>query len=101
MMALNMTEINSISTVTDMIIFTNNHTNGLLFSLVTVGVFFALLLTLKGRWEFDEALAAASFASFFLSFALVYAQLLNFYVMIVYGVMLGLTVLYMFTAKNN
>lgn len=82
-MTYNMTQLQMADTFYGIAKYANDSTNGVLFGLMIIAIFFVLIMLLK-RYDFDDAFLVSSFISFILSIFLVYAKLLNFMVPLVF-----------------
>lgn len=75
-MAHNLTTLYAAETGSDLVIFANSVTGGVLFGGLTIALFVIMLYVLK-RFDFDGALVASSFSCFIISGIATYGGLLN------------------------
>lgn len=99
-MPVNMTLLKSAEGVGGLVWYANYSTDGLLFTLFTIAMFFIILFALK-RWEFDKALLAASWVSFLISIILVGGEFVSLYVALVYLTIAAFTALFVWTTRNG
>lgn len=97
-MTYNMTELQGVTTVYELVVYANNAADSILMTLFLVAVFFIMLMALK-RWEFDNALLGSSFICFIIGIILNYSQLIALVWPLVFLVMSAFTAFYMFVLK--
>lgn len=76
MSLLNMTALQAATTIPDLANVANDSTNGILFGMFMIGVFFIMLFVLK-KYGFAEAFVSSSFSCFLLSAILAYGAFIN------------------------
>lgn len=96
-MVYNISGFQNSTTIGEVMIFTNNTVNGLLFGGFMIGLFIVLMMLLK-KFAFDEALLSSSFACFVLSSLLAYGGFLNILFPLGFLVIMGFTGLIMYSA---
>ena len=87
-MAYNLTPLYNATTGSDLFNFANTSTDGALFGMFMFAIYFVLLMALK-KWDFKDAWIASNFACFMLSMILFYAEMLSFYVVLAFLILLG------------
>lgn len=97
-MTYNLTQLESSTSIYDIVVYANDSTSGLLVLLLILAIFFVILMALK-RYTFSRALVVASFVSFILSSPLTYIKLLNFMVPLIFLTMTGFMLLYIHMAE--
>lgn len=95
----NLTSLQQAADVSDIFIYANTNTGGLLIGLGMLSIFFIMLLVLK-KWEFTDALLVSSFISFILSSILSYGQMLNFMFPLTFLLIAAFTAFFVYTAKR-
>ena len=76
MSLLNMTLLQEAVSITDLAVVANDSTNGILFGMFMMGVFFIMLFVLK-RYGFAEAFVSSSFCCFIMTVILAYGNFVN------------------------
>jgi len=71
-----MTILQQQNTIWGIFNFANTSTDGMLFGLFMISIFFVMIMSLK-QYEIPNAILASSFMCFILSSLLTYAQVLN------------------------
>ena len=79
----NLTNLTTDPSVATVFIEANNFTDSLLFSFLTIAMFFILLMALK-KWEFSSSLIVAGWVSFVLSAILAYGGWVNIIFPLIY-----------------
>lgn len=92
-MAYNMTALQDVSTVYQLIDYANSQTGSVLIGLFTIAIFVILLMTLK-RYDFGNALLATSFITTVISLLFGYIGLISFYFSLVYAIITAGTAMY-------
>lgn len=93
-MTYNMTQLAASDTAQELVVYANDATDGILFALFVMAVFFIMLMALK-KYDFDSALLVSSFACFILSAILVYAELLALIWALIFLIIAAGTAFYM------
>jgi Cu/Ag efflux pump CusA len=92
----NMTQLQEAYTVSKLVVFANDATQGVLFSLFIIVIFFVMLMTFK-RWDFQDSLLTSSFLCLILSSILAYGGFIILYIPLAFLIITALTALYAFT----
>jgi len=95
----NLTLLKETDTVSEIAIYANNATDGILFGLFMIIIFFTMLLIFK-KWEFDEALLSSGFSSFILSAILAYGGFINLIYPLAFLAITAFTAFYVFVVKR-
>ncbi len=85
-MVTNLTNLTTAKTFYDIIVFTNQVTNGIVGMMFMLVIFLILLTQFTKRYEITEAITASSFLCFVLSIILTSINLLNFSFIIGFGI---------------
>lgn len=96
-MSYNISQLQASTDVLDLVSYANTHSGQVLAGIMMFGIFFVFILLFKS-FGFIKAIATSSFICFALSFYLVYAKLLSFYVLLVFLVLLAFSILYLYMA---
>lgn len=95
----NLTLLKDADLVSDIFTYANDASNGTLFGIFTIVIFFTMLLIFK-KWEFDEALLSSSFLSFVLSAILAYGGFVGIIYPLAYLAITAFTTFYVFVVKR-
>lgn len=95
-MPYNLTNLTSDPSVSSFLLTANNYAGGILFGILSVALFFILLMTLK-KWEFASALLVSGWVCFVLSSILWWGGFLNIIYPLGYLAIAGFTLLYKVT----
>ena len=98
-MVNNLTNLTGAANFYDIILFTNEVTNGIMGLMLMVVTFFILLSIFTNRYDFESALMATSLITFILSLFLSSISLINPFFLFLTGGMLAFTVLWMKMSK--
>jgi hypothetical protein len=93
-----LTALKTASTFGDVLITLNDATEGTLFGLAVVAIFFIMLFVMK-RFEFQNGLLTAATICFIISAILVYGKFINFLYPLAFLIITALTGLYVW--MNN
>lgn len=96
----NLTQLQAADTVSDVFIYSNDMSQGVLAGLFLIAVFFVLLIAMK-RFEFAKALLSSTFACFVLGLFLRNTGTIAFFLCVLFGVGFAFTVLYVFITKKG
>lgn len=99
-MSYNVSELYNATSISDLTLYANNATDGVLFGFFMIGIFLVMMFALK-RWEFDDSLLASSFACFILSGILSYGGYLNMIFPLGFLAMMAFTAFYIFVVKRT
>jgi hypothetical protein len=94
----NLTALQNVTTVVELVAYANTVTNSLLLTLFVMSVFFIMLMALK-KWDFDASLLVSSFVCFMISAMLTYAHLMPMLWTLVYLIIAAFTAFYMQLSK--
>ena len=94
----NLTNLTTDPSVATVFIEANKFTGLLLFSFLTIAMFFILLMALK-KWEFSSSLIVAGWVSFVLSAILAYGGWVNIIFPLIYLAIAGFSMLYTVTVE--
>jgi hypothetical protein len=95
----NLTNLTSSTDVYGLLVAANSFSDGLVFPLFLMCIFFVSFFAMK-RNGMDDAFMVSSFGCFVLSFPLLYAGLINLYVMVAFLAILAFSILYAYTHKG-
>ena len=98
-MTYNLTALNNVDSVFDVVIFADDASGGILVGLFVIAIFVVALFTLK-RYDFDFALLGSSFGTFVISAILAYGGLLNLIYPLAFLAILAFTAFFVFIVKN-
>ena len=98
-MTYNLTVLKSVSSMSELMGFTNSVTNDTFSGLVVISLYIILIMSLK-RYDTVQAIAASSFAMFFVSLFLRMAGLLNFMFPLFFASVVAVIMLYAFTNRT-
>ena len=96
----NITNLTGATNFYDIIVFSNQVTNGIMGMMLVVVTFFILLSLFTNKYDFASALMASSFISFVFSILLVSISLLNPFFIFLTGILLAFTVLRIMMSKS-
>lgn len=101
-MTYNMTALIEADDWGDIALAANAATDGVLFTGLSIALFFVFLMGLKkgGGWGIDESILASSFACFILTAVLSYGGFINIIVPLAYLAILAFTGLYVWATRN-
>lgn len=101
-MTYNMTALIEADDWGDIALAANAATDGVLFTGLSIALFFVFLMSLKkgGGWGIDESILASSFACFILTAVLAYGGYVNIIVPLGYLAILAFTGLYVWATRN-
>ena len=88
--ASNMTGLTTAETMYDLIKYSNYVTNGIMGMLLMLVTFFILLSLFSRQYDFESSLMTASLISFVLALFLVAIELLNPFLILAPGIILGI-----------
>lgn len=93
-MVTNISGLKNATTFYDILVFTNDVTNGLMSMMFMIVIFVILSSMFINRYSFVKTMMVSSFACFGLSIMLVAINLLNFWFIIGFGTMLAMSAFY-------
>jgi len=99
-MTYNVSGLYNATSISDITLYANSSTSGVLFGFFMIGIFFVMMFSLK-RWEFDDALLSSSFSCFLLSSVLAYGGYLNVVFPLAFLAMMALTAFYSYVVKQD
>ena len=98
-MTYNLTQLQDAEKVSQLFLFANSTTGGVLASGLMIAIFFVLLIVMK-RYEFTHSFVTASFICFILSSLAAYAGWSNLYVVLAFLTLTAFTLLFMYIKQE-
>lgn len=98
-MTYNVTPLNNVNKVSDLMIFSNNIVDGLLAITFILAIFFVLLFQLR-RWPFHNSLLVSGFVTFILSLFLTYMGALHWLFPCAFLTITAFTAFYCYTVQS-
>lgn len=99
MVLYNLTNLTSATQVSDVALFANSASNGILFGFGLIGVYIILLIALM-RFDFDSNLLASSFVMFVLSSVLAFGEFVSMMFPLGFLLILALTGLFVYMTRQ-
>jgi len=100
MVLYNLTNLTNGSGMGDVALFANNASDGILYGLGIIAIFFIIFMALKKSSDFAEALITSSFLCFIISGILVYGGFLNIIYVLVFLILTAFSALFMWSQKK-
>lgn len=97
-MTYNLTALQASDSFSELVLYADESTGGILVGLFVVAVFFVGLFALK-RYDFEQTVPALSFFCFIISLLLSFAHLLNFLFPLGFGILLALSTMYVYISR--
>lgn len=94
----NMTILQNATTVSDLVVYSNTISRGIVTGMFVIALFFIILMVNK-KQDFDKVLAADSFICFVISTLLFAAHMINFMFPLFFLSVTAITVLYLYSQK--
>lgn len=99
-MAHNITLLKTSTNTAELFSYANFASDYTLFGALMIGIFFIMLYILK-KWPFEQGFVVSCLACFLLSSFLTYIKLLNFMFPLVFLILTGLSVLFIFVVRRG
>jgi len=96
----NLTLLQEVETVPDVISVANTYAGGNLVGMFLIAIFFVMLMIMK-KWDFDKSLLVSSFLCFMFSLFLKMAGFVSMIFVLVFGIVMALTGFYLFLIKKD
>jgi hypothetical protein len=96
----NLTDFGNAKDISDLVVYSNNLTDGVLISFLLVGIFLIMVFALK-KYDFDDGLLVSAWAMFFLSAILSYGKYVNIIFPLGFLAIAAFAGLYVYMTKNN
>jgi hypothetical protein len=95
----NLTNLTGSDTIVDLIVYSNQATNGIIVQGFLIAIFFILTMGFMVKSKFEDSVMASSFICFILSLFLRQAELVSFIFVIGFLVVTAFVGLYNFTVR--
>lgn len=98
-MTYNLTQLQASEKVSELFIYANDSTGGVLMTGLMIAIFFVLLMVLK-RYEFTHAVVTASFLCFILSSLAAYTGFMSLYAVLLFLTLTAFSLFYMYVKQE-
>lgn len=98
-MVYNVSELYNATTISDVVMYANTATSGVLFGFFIVAIFIVMMFVLK-KYDFEDALVTSSFSCFLLSGILAYGGIINIIYPLAFLALTALTGFYLYVIQK-